>query len=673
MSTLPWYEFRAPRERLTMWLRMLLPEPYTVRFTPDGEDGSIDPRRRVISLNPRQESQHLKRWREVAPALRPWYGRLLGLTQEQYEWAAARAVAAHEAGHAWWTGDPQPDPVLHLLTNTLEDERVERGQVRRWPALAPFFTFWGDVTWANSSPPAAQGQAAILQACLLWRFEHDLPPSLSKITATLSGETAALWHSQIRPLAETAWGAATFDEVVQVAGDILDLIGEQREPDEEQLGHLEQRVDGGLREPRPQPPAPMDSPPETDEPDTDKDRGRAGDESRAGVGSGRGDDASEANVSEGGGDKIDSPETSPDVDDSGADGDKKVETESRPGPGEGEDQSDPHPGPNADESTERLPGESGDFQDDPGESPDAGAGDGDAHPDVDSPHASGHAATPDGDGGNSLLGGELLESPPTPDGEAECRVRAFPPRPFFDLEEAARPLATRLIGQLKAPQPRGGREYRQSGRRARARDVIRRPLTPFRTTTAPAITTPGLALQILGDRSGSMGSEDEPKMASARLGAMVLHLACAELHIPHAISLFDGQVMIKDFDHSDEMVKGHIAGWDGVTGAEHIDVLLAEREPVLLARPEPVKVVLVIHDGYPVAEGEDQRIREWIRHHEPAIFTVGLYLAADEMAADWMQAEIAMMSTLFRRLVVATPQSLPDQLGQLLVNLARGR
>ena len=90
MSTLPWYEFRAPRERLTMWLRMLLPEPYTVRFTPDGEDGSIDPRRRVISLNPRQEREHLKRWREVAPALRPWYGRLLGLTQEQYEWAAAR-------------------------------------------------------------------------------------------------------------------------------------------------------------------------------------------------------------------------------------------------------------------------------------------------------------------------------------------------------------------------------------------------------------------------------------------------------------------------------------------------------------------------------------------------------------------------------------------------------
>jgi len=418
----------------------------------------------------------------------------------------------------------------------------------------------------------------------------------------------------------------------------------------------------------------MDSPPEPDEPDAEEDRSRAGDESYAGVGSERGDDASEANVSEGGGDKIDSPETSPDVDDSGADGDERVGTDPQPGPGEGEDQGDPLPDVNADESTQRLPGESGELPDVGGGNTGTGiSGDGEANRDVDSPHASGHAATPDGDEGSGLLGGELLESPPIPDDEAECRVRAFPPRPFFDLEEDARPLATRLIAQLKVPQPRGGREYRQSGRRARARDVIRRPLTPFRTTTAPTITTPGLALQILGDRSGSMGSEDEPKMASARLGAMVLHLACQELGIPHAISLFDGQVTIKDFNHSDEMVKGHIAGWDGVTGAEHIDVLLAEREPVLLARPEPVKVVLVIHDGYPVAEGEDQRIREWIRHHEPAIFTVGLYLAADEMAADWMQAEIAMMSTLFRRLVVATPQSLPDQLGELLVNLARGR
>ena len=199
--------------------------------------------------------------------------------------------------------------------------------------------------------------------------------------------------------------------------------------------------------------------------------------------------------------------------------------------------------------------------------------------------------------------------------------------------------------------------------------MIRRPWTPFRTLTAPGREVPEMVVQILGDRSGSMGHREYSKMAAAQLGVMVLHLACTELDIPHAISLFDDEVLVKDFEDQDEMSKSFIAGWEGETGEEHIDRLLCQREPILLARPEPLKVVMVVHDGYPVVEGEAERIRDWISRHEPRVWTLGVYLTTDAHSVG-AQDEITHMQELFQHLVVANPDDLPDRLGDLLVNLA---
>ena len=775
--SLPWYQFTAPRVRLATWLRMLLPESYSIKIDADGPLGSLDPAGRVISLNPRQEPEKRRCWLEVAPRLRPWYTPLLAMTHEQFEWAVIRGVAAHEAGHAHWTGDPVPQPVRHMLINILEDERIEQGQARRWPALAPFFAFVGDVFWANGIPPAGNGQGAILKACLLWRFEHDLPGSLSKVKA-LEPDAAALWNGEVRPRVEAAWRARTYGEVVALADEILERIEDLAEPGASEMQRMASRLDSGLTDRRWRPPAPM--------PPDDVPNGRESDDKGEGEGEtnergicsdptgGSSDDENRPGERESNSDLADGcPDSESEQDGPGGDsipGDDDVESESQldrrgdspdaegqtEGPiptddeqdtaseGEPEELADgPTPAggdgqaegksesqeedstpaqddasdegqadgpeddpisradvnddaggcePHGQEETSRcghvMP--DGRHQDDelpcPGECeipddaddaaaesetvlPESADAEEDHSSDVTSPN--GHTGSPDGGAATvGIQGGELLESPPVPDETAQDRVQdMIGPRPFADLEERAWPLARRLVARLKMPQPHGGVEYGRSGRRVRGRDVIRRPWTPFRTLTAPGRETPEMVVQILGDRSGSMGHREYSKMAAAQLGVMVLHLACTELDIPHAISLFDDEVLVKDFEDQDEMSKSFIAGWEGETGEEHLDRLLCQREPILLARPEPLKVVMVVHDGYPVVEGEAERIRDWIRRHEPRVWTLGVYLTTDAHSAG-AQDEITHMQELFQHLVVADPDDFPERLGDLLVNLA---
>jgi len=769
---------------------MLLPESYSIKIDADGPLGSIDPVRRVISLNPRQEPEQRRCWQEVAPRLRPWYPPLLAMTHEQFEWAVIRGVAAHEAGHAHWTGDPVPQPVRHMLINILEDERIERGQARRWPALAPFFTFVGDVFWASGIPPAGNGQGAILKACLLWRFEHDLPGSLSKVKA-LEPDAAALWNGEVRPRVEAAWGARTYEEVVGLADEILERIEGLAKPVPSEMRQMASRLDRGLTGRRWRPPAPMPADDVSDERDdaasthadakgeietneqgvcSDPTGGSPEDENRPGQresnsdltgdspnGESERDDGARSDSVPGDDDvegdgqpdrrgdslddegQIDGPMPTDDAEETASEGQPEgLADDPIPVPGEispvvggdaqaeGESDSqeeDSTPAqddasgerqvdgpdddpisrddgnddagrcePHGQEETARCghvmpdgshqddelpcPGECEipDDADDAAESdiglPESTDAEEDHSSDVTSPNE--HTGSPDGKAAVAgMLGGELLESPSVPDETAQDRVQdMIGPRPFADLEEQAWPLARRLVARLKMPQPHGGVEYGQSGRRVRGRDVIRRPWTPFRTLTAPGRETPEMVVQILGDRSGSMGHREYSKMAAAQLGVMVLHLACTELDIPHAISLFDDEVLVKDFEDQDEMSKSFIAGWEGETGEEHIDRLLCQREPILLARPEPLKVVMVVHDGYPVVEGEAERIRDWIRRHEPRVWTLGVYLTTDAHSAG-AQDEITHMQELFQHLVVANPDDFPERLGDLLVNLAR--
>jgi nitric oxide reductase activation protein len=94
----------------------------------------------------------------------------------------------------------------------------------------------------------------------------------------------------------------------------------------------------------------------------------------------------------------------------------------------------------------------------------------------------------------------------------------------------------------------------------------------------------------------------------------------------------------------------------------------ASAERQLLARPERLKVLVVIHDGQPVYHGSRGDDWELSRHHLRQLEThgltpIGVYLghSADDERK---------LSQLFRWLVVCNGEQLPDKLGDLLRCLA---
>ena len=108
------------------------------------------------------------------------------------------------------------------------------------------------------------------------------------------------------------------------------------------------------------------------------------------------------------------------------------------------------------------------------------------------------------------------------------------PQPYIALEDAARPLALRIIETLQEPRPNvRPRADATSGRyvyRLEARDWER----PFQRRVEMGRTPRSLALCVLVDWSSSMrGSAN-----GVQLALMALHLATEQLGIPHAIAFF---------------------------------------------------------------------------------------------------------------------------------------
>ena len=543
MSTLPWWEWRTPRERLSMWLKAILGgRRYRVRFDTElPNPGAISANGgRLLVLNPASwNEENFCKWQERRETLHPVPFRIDDW--ETWSWLCCKAVGAHEVGHAYFSETPPEEPFLAKVVNLLDDERIERGMASRYPVLAPYFDLVGDAQWADLSPIPEDKRGdpfAVLQAALLWRWEHDLP-HLRESKICLSPAMHDKWD-EVRSLVEGCWTAPSYPEVVALARQILAILGLPADrPDDQVPDWLKALLDlladlvAGL---------PLNP--------------------------------------------------------SGA---------------------------------ERI-GRDGIFV----------------------PNANGEPDQPSG---------LTTDAPPVPDDDNPSKG-VIQPMPFSELEAAVTPWVNRLVAELAIPAPDVEPEPAPYGGRFSLRQALRDPERPFLAPTADGRSPEGMALDILGDRSGSMGWRDDPKMQAAQAGVMTLHLACQELKIPHAISLFDDQVILKDYEHRGEMTKALIAGWEGETDEEQIDVLLRLRGPILLCRPEPVKVILVVHDGYPVVHNEADRIRKWIAAH-PQIIVVGVYLG-NNLTSPVAQREASRMAELFPRLVAAEPADLPHKLGAVL-------
>ncbi len=149
------------------------------------------------------------------------------------------------------------------------------------------------------------------------------------------------------------------------------------------------------------------------------------------------------------------------------------------------------------------------------------------------------------------------------------------PQPYLALEDAARPLARRIVETLQEPRPNARpRPDAVSGRyvyRLEARDWER----PFLKRAEIGRAARSLALALLVDWSSSMGSSAN----GVRLALMALYLATEKLAIPHTITFFGAGKdatpqerieTIVSFTDRGEWPKALIAGYAPSAGNEYL-------------------------------------------------------------------------------------------------------
>jgi len=523
-----WHDWGPVREHLRTWGSSLLRgRRYTVTVDPRcTRTGVCDFTQRAIRVNPEAFGQ---------------------TDAEQY--GCAKAVLAHEAGHACYTdegalsGDSGAEgsgrrTMLSRLVNILEDERVERCLMNHFVLCHRLFHLLGDVAYRDSDAlPSDDDPRVVMGACLLWRWAHDRRDrGKEKIQDALSASNLALWD-RVRPLVEEAWVACSTVEVVDTAREILAIL-DIPEDDQDMLTWLKELLDllgqlVGQRRP--------------------------------------GDDVEEGTPLP------------------------------LPVPGEGHGQSD----------DVDPPPDSAQFGDELGE-------------------MLGFLRRQAGQGGGEL---------------------PIQPAPYLELETRCRPWAKQLVAQLRMPQPQVETIFGQRGR-VQIRAAIRDVANPMREQVDSGPEVPRAAFEILQDRSGSMSRI----IRYSQEGLMTVHLALSELEIAHAITVFEGCVVIREYGDTTPMPRALIAGLAASTGTTVGPTLIARGE-VLLARREPIKVMLIIHDGFPF---DAEVIQSWMGGH-PQVFTMGVYLGDDA-------EDVAAMTELFgrHRLIACLPEELPARLAQFI-------
>lgn len=123
-----------------------------------------------------------------------------------------RAIMAHEAGHVVFSAS-KPAGELGWLWNALEDERMERLVMRRFPELCSDFDFLGDAMLLEGGPEPRD----LMNACLRWRWAYDRPD----VPFEILPQDQEAWE-QARPLVEEAW-ETTREGVELLAAQILAL------------------------------------------------------------------------------------------------------------------------------------------------------------------------------------------------------------------------------------------------------------------------------------------------------------------------------------------------------------------------------------------------------------------------------------------------------------------
>lgn len=247
---------------------------------------------------------------------------------------------------------------------------------------------------------------------------------------------------------------------------------------------------------------------------------------------------------------------------------------------------------------------------------------------------------------------------PTAGQEGSRSIRLGPPGPLL---EQAGPHAARLIDLLELPELESAPEWSDRYGRLSVRAAIRtRDRMPFVMRVDPEPDARSFAIGVLLDCSGSMSGA---KFVAAQVAAAMLHLTCAELDIWHSVVAFEGATQVVNSDTHSELCLARLAGlWPG-TGSRVGPSYRALLDQ-MAARPEPTRILLVIHDGEPDDATQVTALNREAADRRIEVFGIALALDPNESRR---------MRSLFGRAYIecSSPDLLAVKLAAILNTLRR--
>ena len=260
------------------------------------------------------------------------------------------------------------------------------------------------------------------------------------------------------------------------------------------------------------------------------------------------------------------------------------------------------------------------------------------------------------EGRSEPFDGELL-----PEGHREgSGSYRIEPKPYAELEERAAPMARELIEELALEPTPDEPEPAERGGRLSVRQYLRDRERPFLVRHDESPEPPRLALRVVVDHSTSMNQRrsGRTRMESVAEGSMMLHLACAALGLDHQVAVTPQQATLAD-PSSGEGGKALIAGMvPALTGWEDVSVAVSRHSTELIESAAAIRIILVLHDGYP---NDGEVAKKLCLDLRGKVEVIGILLDPDD-------ATRAAMGDIFGadRLVACRANELPKKLAAML-------
>ncbi|MDD4985797.1 MAG: hypothetical protein PHQ43_08415 [Dehalococcoidales bacterium] len=202
---IPWYEWRNIRNRLIVFGRALQGvSPYRVLIEPNYAkcpSGYCNFSKREIAANPSI-----------------FYGEM---PKDQYH--LTKAILVHEAGHRRFTTPHKLSTLVHMVSNILEDERIERQMCLEFAGVRWLIRRLSRQLYEEAKPVEVEsdspGQVVAYFLQLRWANRIGQP-----IKGGLSPMNEGLWQ-KIEPLVYEAWEAETSEVVDRKAQEIVNILG----------------------------------------------------------------------------------------------------------------------------------------------------------------------------------------------------------------------------------------------------------------------------------------------------------------------------------------------------------------------------------------------------------------------------------------------------------------